>query len=198
MPTLTSDPIHALIASDAWGTREILRACRTFSDEQFHRAFPIGPGSLHDTLTHIISVMRRWADRLAERPLRAVLNPDADVPDAARQLHKRSPQELEALLDDAEKDLLALAQSIRAANRLDSTVQVEWPGDPGTTKLYTFTRGLLLVHVTTHGYHHRAQCLNMLRHLNIPGLSNKLPEPSAVDWQAATEAPPIVRKQHSV
>ena len=46
--------------------------------------------------------------------------------------------------------------------------------------------------MTTHGYHHRAQVLNMLRHLNLPGVSDKLPEPSAVDWQGAVESPPVI------
>ena len=59
-------------------------------------------------------------------------------------------------------------------------------------RTYTFTRGVTLVHVCTHGTHHRAQCINMLRHLNVPGVSDKLPDPSTVDWQAATELPPVL------
>ena len=30
-----------------------------------------------------------------------------------------------------------------------------------------FTRAAAMVHVTTHGMHHRAQALNMLRHLGV-------------------------------
>jgi uncharacterized damage-inducible protein DinB len=30
--------------------------------------------------------------------------------------------------------------------------------------------------VATHGMHHRAQCLNMLRQLAAPGVSDRLPE----------------------
>ena len=72
-----------------------------------------------------------------------------------------------------------------------TAVVSDWPGDDGVTKRYTFTRGTVLVHLCTHGTHHRAQCLNMLRHLNVPRLSDKLPDPSAVDWQAETESPPV-------
>ncbi len=46
----------------------------------------------------------------------------------------------------------------------------------GTT--YTFTAGGILTHVTTHSMHHRAQCLNMLRHLGI----KQLPMSSVMEW----------------
>ena len=45
-----------------------------------------------------------------------------------------------------------------------------------------------LVHVTTHGMHHRAQCLNMLRHLGVPGVSDRLPEIDPLDWQLQAQA----------
>ncbi|MEC9374097.1 MAG: DinB family protein, partial [Planctomycetota bacterium] len=36
-----------------------------------------------------------------------------------------------------------------------------------------YTRAAILTHVTTHGMHHRAQIVNMLRHLGVeaPGVS---------------------------
>lgn len=33
---------------------------------------------------------------------------------------------------------------------------------------FTFSRAAAIVHVLTHGVHHRAQCLNMLRRLGRP------------------------------
>jgi uncharacterized damage-inducible protein DinB len=39
------------------------------------------------------------------------------------------------------------------------------------------------VHVTTHGMHHRAQCLNVLRRLEVPGVSDRLPDLDALEWQ---------------
>ena len=41
-----------------------------------------------------------------------------------------------------------------------------------------FTRGAILTHVTTHAMHHRAQCLNMLRHLGV----TPLPPSSVTEW----------------
>src|SRR5204863_251817 len=40
------------------------------------------------------------------------------------------------------------------------------------------TRGAVLAQVTTHGMHHRAQCLNMLRRLGV----NPLPPSSVAEW----------------
>ena len=53
---------------------------------------------------------------------------------------------------------------------------------------HRFTLGAALVHVTTHGMHHRAQCLNMLRHLGVPGVSDRLPEIDPLDWQLNANA----------
>lgn len=64
----SSDILDILLAHDTWGTRKLLELCRPLSREQFHRRFEIGLGSLHETLTHIISTMRRWSDRLENRP----------------------------------------------------------------------------------------------------------------------------------
>jgi uncharacterized damage-inducible protein DinB len=40
------------------------------------------------------------------------------------------------------------------------------------------TRGAVLAQVVTHGMHHRAQCLNMLRQLGV----TPLPASSVVEW----------------
>jgi uncharacterized damage-inducible protein DinB len=188
----SSDPLDILIASDAYNTRKLLTICQGLTHEHFHKKFDIGLGSLHETLTHIISVMRRWTDRLDGRTPRPILHFVPQYPHLQGEAKDRSPADLLSLLDDAQRDLAAVVGKIRAAGALASTLSLQWPGDDGKPKTYTFTNGCVLVHLTTHGYHHRAQCLNMLRHLNTPGISDKLPDPSVVDWQAETEMPPTV------
>lgn len=190
MASLSSDVVRIQIAADAWGTRLILKLCRSLTHDQFHQRFPIGLGSLHDTITHIISAKRRWTDRLAERPVRPMLHTVPEFPHLSGEKKDRTVDELVALLDESERDLASVATQLR--DRLGTTLSLDWPGKDGT-KTYTFTRAAVLVHLSTHGAHHRAQCLNMLRHLNVPGLSDKLPDPSAVDWQAETESPPVVK-----
>ena len=167
----------------------MLEACRPLSPEQFHRRFEMGLGSLHDTLTHMVSATRRWTDRLAARPLRPALAAIPGRPDIPAETAQRTPHEVLALHDAAASDLASVVSGIRAGVGLASTLTLDWRSDDGRNKRYTFTRGCVLVHVCTHAMHHRAQCLNMLRHLSVPGVSDKLPDSSAVDWQAQCEIP---------
>ena len=173
-PSRPADPLDLLLAHNAWATREVLRHCMTLSDEQWHRRFEMGLGSLHDTLTHVIGAMLRWADRI-DGPSR-LLRPS--IEDGSR----RTGAELAALLDTAERDLTASAARARQRG-LDTAVDVMLGGTP-----YRFTLGAMLVHVTTHGTHHRAQCLNMLRHLNVPGVSDTLPEIDVLELDARAGA----------
>lgn len=190
MASLSGDPIEILIRSDAWGTRRVIEFCRRLTPEQIHRPFPIGPGLLHEVLAHTVGAMRRWADRIAERPPRPWMHTTRSAAEHGAQGRDYSLDELAGLLDEAERDLLAVAASWRG--RLDTTFTLDWPGEGGSTLRYTFTRAAALVHVCTHGHYHRAQCMNMLRHLNVPGLSDKLPELGAVDWQEQVECPPQI------
>jgi uncharacterized damage-inducible protein DinB len=50
---------------------------------------------------------------------------------------------------------------------------------------YFFTRGAVITHVTTHGMHHRAQCLNMLKHLGV----SPLPLSSVAEWTRTADVP---------
>ncbi len=190
-----SDPLDILLAHDAWGTRLLLDHCRPFSREQFHRRFEIGPGSLHDTFTHVVGAIRRWSDRLAGRPLRPALMFIPERPDIAYDSAERTVEQLIDLHSQAAADIAAIARDVRAGTGLASTIALDWPAggaEGGGMKRYTFTRGAVFVHVCTHGVHHRAQIINMMRHLNVPGLSDKLPELDLVDWQAQTESPPVL------
>ncbi len=45
-------------------------------------------------------------------------------------------------------------------------------------KNYTFTRAEVVTHITTHGVHHRAQAINMLRRLGV----EKMPPSSVMEW----------------
>ncbi len=192
---MTSDVCEVLIKSDAWGTRGVLNVCRGLTREQFHKKFEIGLGSLHETLTHVVGTMRRWTDRLAGRTARPMLNVVPEFPHLGGEKKDRTPDELLVLLKEAEEDLLRTVASFRGDHA--ATLSLEWPGEAGEVKVYSFTRAAVIAHVTTHGYHHRAQCLNMLRHLSapVPGVTAGLPEPSAVDWQAETEAPPTIKRK---
>ncbi len=143
--TLTSDPLDVLLKHNAWATRALLEYCRTLTHEQFHQLFEMGPGSLHNTLTHIIGTMRGWTDLLVGREIRLRLEDE-----------QRSIDELVTMLDSFDEELRAAAM----AHPADEVLEGEFMQRP-----YRFTRGAILTHVTTHGMHHRAQVMNMLRQL---------------------------------
>jgi uncharacterized damage-inducible protein DinB len=157
----TSDPLEILLTHNHWATRQILEACARLTPEQFHQRFEMGPGSLHDTTTHLLGAMRGWGDNLAGRAQRPRLEGT-----------NRSTAELLALLDE-------IAATARA-HPVDELVSAERGG-----KTYTFPRGGVLTHVTTHGMHHRAQCLNMLRRLGV----QPLPPSSVADWIRLVDMP---------
>lgn len=157
---MLSEPLDVLLAHDHWASRNLFEACRRLSEAQFHRPFEMGRGSLHDTLTHLVGAMRGWCDFLSRREMRP--RPEADG-------KRRSADELLAMLDEAAAELSACAR----AGPVGEEISAERGG-----KTYTFTRGGVVTHVTTHSMHHRAQCLNMLRHLRV----DPLPQSSVLEW----------------
>ena len=154
----TSDPIDILLAHDKWATQQILNACSTLTPEKFHQRFEMGPGSLHDTTTHMLGAMQLWGDLLAGREIRP--RPEGT---------SRGIPEIAALLETISTDFAASAKS----HPLDGLVTRVRDG-----KSYSFTRAVVITHAMTHGMHHRAQCLNMLRHLGVV----PLPPSSVVEW----------------
>ncbi len=161
----TSDFREILLVTNQWATRNILDACVPLDHDQFHRSFEMGLGSLHNTTTHILGAMRGWDDLLAGREQRPRLEEEAD---------ERTPAQLIQLLDEIAADLYQSA----TGHPPDEIVT----GSRGGRE-YSFTRGGVITHVTTHGMHHRAQCLNMLRHLGV----SPLPASSVVEWMLTVD-----------
>ncbi len=152
------DAATILLTHNKWANRQIMDACVPIDESQFRHKFDMGLGSLHDTLVHIGGAMRGWNDLLAGRGFRS--RPEQTDFDRTA---------LGAMIDEAADELIALA----AAHPMEETVTRERAG-----KMYTFTRGAVVTHVTTHGMHHRAQCLNMMRQLGV----QTLPPISVVEW----------------
>jgi uncharacterized damage-inducible protein DinB len=156
-----SDPLQILLTHDRWATTQILDACAKLTEDQFHRRFDIGLGSLHDTLTHIVGVVRAIGETLAGAEPTPRLETDGQ---------RRSPEQLRSLLDESSRVFAAEARR----RPLDEMI-TRRTRDGRTLHM---TRGAILVHVATHGMHHRAQSLNMLRQLGV----TPLPPSSVVEW----------------
>jgi len=163
----TSNLLDIQLEHDKWATRQVLLACEKLTADQFARKFEIGPGSLEATITHMLAAMITWTDTLAERPPRQRIDQDGV---------RHSPAQLLQMLDESTAEFIAIAKS----RPLDQIVKRTRAG-----KEYSFTRGAIITHVTTHGMHHRAQCLNMLRHLGV----NPLPPSSVTEWARMVDFP---------
>lgn len=191
IPT-AADPLDIMLAHNRWANRTLLESCRPLTREQFHRRFPIGladKGGLHLNITHIISAAGRWADRVRGiDPVRAALEPMPFPPPPGApgpDVRDRSVDDLLAL-NERFCDDLADAARLSRDRGMGGVVEIRFP-TPAGLKVQTFTRAAALVHALTHAHYHRAQCINILRQLNLPGVSDKLPESAVMQWQAAGE-----------
>src|SRR5581483_3464482 len=156
-----SDCLKILLSHDRWASEQILGACGKLTADQFHQHFEMGPGSLHDTLTHMIGAMRTWTDTLAGSEPRPRLEGDGQ---------RRTPEQLRPLLEASWQEF-----SAEARRRPPEEMVMRRMRDGRTLQ---FTRGAVVAHVATHGMHHRAQCLNMLRQLGV----KPLPPSSVTEW----------------
>lgn len=147
---METDTLRGLFAHNDWARDKLVTLASELTDEQLDRPFEMGPGSLRETLRHLYGAERIWYERWQGReqpqfPRARTLTAMGDLWQAFRDL---------AAARDAYLDPLGQADLQRP---------VTYANPEGET--HTFPLGDLLLHVCNHGFHHRAQALNMLRHV---------------------------------
>lgn len=162
-----SDPTRILLAHHRWANRLVLEPAARLDDAALARTFEMGCVTLLATYTHLLGAVRAWTDALEGR---------------------EPPRERLEEVKPTMPELLDLAETV--ADEFDAAV-LDRPLDEIITRVrrgrrYAFTRGGVLIHVTTHGVHHRAQCLNMMRHLGV----DPLPDPSVLSWMVTQDPIP--------
>ena len=149
--------LRGLFAHNDWARDKLMTLASELADEQLDRPFEMGPGSLRETLRHLYGAKRIWYERWqgSEQP--------------------RFPRSraLTAMGDlwQAFRDLAAARNTyLDTLGQADRQRPVTYTNPEGAT--HTFPLGDLMLHVCNHGFHHRAQALNMLRHngVKVPGL----------------------------
>ena len=155
-----NDALDILLDHDRWATLQMIDACAALSDEQLDRTFEIGRGSVRKTLVHMTNVITGWLTSLGS------VTPGEQLEATAALPAIRARYEL-------------------AANAFSKAAHTGTSADTMTAKQgersLTAPHDAFFTHLATHGMHHRAQALNMLRHLGV-----EQPPSSVLQWMMAT------------
>lgn len=175
--SLSTDSYEILLGHNCWANAEVLRRCESLTPEQFHQHFDIGPGTLHDTMSHVLGAIFRWSDRIEGVTLRPSIEGRTPGDDAS-PMTRRTPGELLVLNERACEGFSRVVLKMRQGGQVGETRP--WTLGKET---FRFTVAAAIIHVTNHGMHHRAQCINMLKRLGRP-VDADLDE---LEWQVAGE-----------
>jgi uncharacterized damage-inducible protein DinB len=156
------DLLDRLLGHDAWTTRQLLALAGGLSDEHLDQEFDMGHKTIRKTFDHIVWNIECWTDLMKARAVRS--RPDSE-PTLASLLRRH---------EAASTELLAFAREITDQSRLDEEFLDSLDKPPKEKSL-----GGAIVHLATHGMHHRAQLLYMLRRLGVAGL----PEGDVLSWE---------------
>ena len=154
-----ADAIAILLAHGRSADADILAAMRGLTPEQLDQPFEMGVGSIRATYEHDLGALRGWADVYAARPRRAWLPDEGPF----------TIEQLEAMTTELHDDWAEIADKFP----LDEVIE-----RPRGDSVRRFTRAHILMHVATHAVHHRAQMINMLRHVGV----TDLPTGSVMHW----------------
>lgn len=156
---LKADTIGVLLAHCRSADGDLLVVMSDLTTEQLDRPFEIGPGSIRATFEHNLGALRGWADVYANRPRRAWLPDEGPY----------TIEQLEAITTELHDDWAEIADKFPLGEVIER---------PRGDSVRRFTRAHILVHVTTHSMHHRAQIINMMRHVGV----ETLPTGSVMSW----------------
>lgn len=156
------DLLDRMLGHDSWTTLQLLDLAGTLNDEQLDQEFDIGHRTVRRTFAHIIWNIECWTDLMKGKVVRS---------------HPASNQSLAVLRerhDFAASEFLQFARVVVDQGRLDKTFLDTLDDLPQEKSL-----GGVIVHLATHGMHHRAQLLFMMRRLGV----ESLPEGDVLSWE---------------
>jgi len=149
-PPLELDALRTYQAYSDWATCKLLFIASKLSDEQLDRRFEMGIGSIRDTLAHLCDAENWWYWNWTQGPGKAFPTQREKLPIA----------ELSRQLDEAWSNRDHFAGGLKDAD-LQRTVHAQ----PRPDRRVSFPLGVTMIQLCGHATHHRAQILNMLRHV---------------------------------
>jgi uncharacterized damage-inducible protein DinB len=144
------DTLREYLRFSDWATRRVIGAAAPLDDARLDRSFPIGLRTLRRTLTHLRDAEAWWVNNWTGRGDGSFEKlPETTGLDELTRLLEASIAARDAYLDGCDERKL-----------LDPVTVEPVPGAP-----LTFRIGESVMQLPTHGTHHRAQALAMLRAL---------------------------------
>lgn len=156
------DLLDRLCGHDSWTTRQLLELAGALDERHLDQEFEIAHRTVRRTFEHIIWNVECWTDQMKGGEVRS------------RPASNASLALLKQRQAAAAAEFFQVAREIADRGRLDETF-LDALDDPPQEK----SLGGVIVHIATHGMHHRAQLLYMMRRLGVEGL----PEGDALSWE---------------
>jgi uncharacterized damage-inducible protein DinB len=163
--------LQELFSYTDWAREKLHGLVASLSDAQLDRPFEMGLGSIRNTLHHIWAAERVWLERWSKGGVPKFIQPEVGLSVTTLQARARATAEERDEFLDMQDDA-DLARPLTFTNSKGETYSLPLVGQ--------------MVHVCNHGIHHRAQIVNMLRHVGgtvpTPGLDYifyRLEQPAA-------------------
>jgi len=142
--------VRAILRYSDWADDQLLRTAGALSDEQLDRPFDMGVGSLRRTLLHIWAGESVWFCRWQGKT-------ETPWPDESERV---SVPTLAERFRDTWKQRAKWLDSLPAAELAKSIIYRDSKGT-----CYSAALGDMMLQMCLHSHHHRAQAVNMIRHV---------------------------------
>jgi uncharacterized damage-inducible protein DinB len=160
------DLLDRLTGHDVWATHQLLEIAQQLPDGGLDRDFDIGHRTVRRTFEHLIWNVECWTDLVCRRDVR-------ERPANADSLEKLSHR-----YGAASAEFVQVARKIVDGEQCDELF-LDRCDDPPMEK----SLGGVIIHIATHGMHHRAHLLIIFRLLGM----TSLPEYDALTWEGTLE-----------
>ena len=137
---------------------KLLDWVRPLSADEYTRAFPIGLGSLARTLAHVELSEWYYIQRLRQRPI---------PPYEQWPIRDETPPPLAEVEAAWAEQAIRTRAALAAVREWTAPSEYEVTTDEGSRDLVTASAADIFTQLVLHEVHHRAQAMNMLRHLGV-------------------------------
>lgn len=146
------DLLDTLLAHNEGTTRRLIEQSAALSEEQLDQEFDLGLRTVRLSLHHIIENMEWWTDLMNGHPKRSF---------KALPHDHLSLAGLQLRLEKIAREFAQTAHDVQGRQGWDD----HWPVREDQQRSHRY--GATLVHVLTHGAHHRSQVIHMLKRLGV-------------------------------